>query len=526
MSLITRAWAKYLVGPGVSCPSLPFTQRPRSKLQLPEILVDRQRSKPQVYQMFVHNKYKPSSFTPNLNNEIEALKSRVLKQTPIVNPDTMATFTEWVKVNYRKLFPGFRKQYPCDIDEYLSNSNAAPAVKRQIKRAKDECVSRGINHYSKLPRGELYKWTTRKAFVKVENALYDSPGHTLLKAPRLIQGAPPEFVAHLGPTFMKIQREVKRVWGKRHFVYFTSGAKAHAISRYICDIAGRWFENDVSSFDCSVGEALCKLEIWLARKMGALPLDLQLMEANIKTHGRSSKGIKYSCIGTRKSGDPYTSVMNSILNGLMHVFCLHQAGMTFQSMRRNLRMLVQGDDNLLRHPSNIIVDWDILLQLGFKADNIYRNGPHDAEFCSSRLYPIATGYCFGPKIGRLLNKLLCFNNPPNVHPLSIARGVALGMQSYDYVPFVKEMVAMILKQCGDVDPYFQVEDWKMQYTKQIPDVPSCNWMLDEVYGVNSWSRKILEKRILNLKFGQEIDTPLVNMLFDKDTSAHKCIFAA
>lgn len=521
-------WGLHCVGKGRTCRPIPITLRDKAVIRLPSGQVAGDRTREQLYHMFRHNDYKPKSFAPNLQNEVEALKARVLRATPRVDAGEMRNFTTWVKRWYNRLFPGFRKQRPCGIDNYLDSSNASPAVKRTIKAAWDELTSNGVGHHSVLTPGMAYRLTKRKSFIKVENDLYHTNRGSLHKAPRLIQGAQPGYIAFVGPMFMTIQAEIKRVWSKKFKVWFTSGAHAKELADYITEPCNfKWFENDVSAYDASIGKELCELELFLARRMGATPIVLQLMRANIHTHGTTSHGIKYRCIGTRKSGDPFTSCYNSVLNGLMHLYVL-SAGGNPSVLDGKVKMLVQGDDNIMRHCSTLRPNWTVLLKLGFKCDNIYRRGPMDSEFCSSRLYPVEGGYCFGPKIGRLLNKLLAFNNPPlGVHPHSVAKGVALGLVAVaTYVPFLTTIVVRILELTKTYTAYFERgKEWMMSYDAQRADKFRQLEFVDSIYGTDTYLRSLIHEKLARIKFGDIINTPSLNMIFDRDTQGRRDIFA-
>jgi len=508
----------------------------KGTMKIPSFDRDPSTVKVQQYNLFKHdtsdNSYKPTSFAPNAHNEIEAVKARVLKQTPVVDLREMASFVKFVKKNFKHLFPRHKKRRSFGIDQYLDNSNASPGVKQAIRRAHDELEARGITEDSSLSYNELYKMTTRKSFVKVEVNLYNSPAGYKNKAPRLIQGATPEFIALVGPAFMAIQQEIKRIWGKKHFVWFTSGAKSKELADYITEFESwKIFENDVSSWDASMHEELGKLEVWIAKQFGARRAVLDLMTANIHTHGVTSKGVKYKVKGTRKSGDPYTSLFNSVINGLIHLYCLHKSGVPVTGFKDAVRMVVQGDDNLMRHPPQLQVDWSIIEKLGFKAENLYREDEYQAEFCSSRLYPVddgKNGFCFGPKLGRVLNKLLCFTNPPkNEHPMAIARGVAMGMREMaSYVPHLGVVVDSLLAQTeGHEAISVKQESWRMNYSFQKPDMSRYPYAMSSVYGLDTSDQKMLTKQLSQLKIGGSIGTPFINCLFDKDTSATKVLYA-
>lgn len=507
------------------CADLPTLQRPGAKMSLPTYY---KKKLPQpIYSLFPHTRYPPMAFSPGFQNEKEAVKARVLKQTPIVDAGLMRTFTRFVQDNYHVLFPGFRKRHPWNLKDYLKNSNASPAVKKTIEKAAVKLQEQGITSSTSLSKPELYKYTMRKAFVKVELNLYDTPRGRAEKAPRLIQGATPEFVALVGPTFAPIQKEICRVWSDKFSCFFTSGATTERVSKYLLAPQGwLWFENDVGAFDASVSYELGLLEIWLARKMGASATVCDLMRENLNTHGYTSSGIFYKVLGTRKSGDPYTSCFNSVLNGLMHLFCLSRR-VSLRTCLKLVRMVVQGDDNLMRFHPSLTPDWTLLIRLGFKCDNIYRSGPEDAEFCSSKFYPTLDGYCLGPKVGRVLNKIGWFILPPlNVHPLSLVKGVAMGFQAVGVlVPTLGVLLANILRITIGHKAYFLKEqEWKMTYSVCVSHRVKYEYMMWYWYGLNTAMLDFVEGLLRSCVVGSDCTDPYLDLMFDKETIGPKLIF--
>jgi hypothetical protein len=96
--------------------------------------------------------------------------------------------------------------------------------------------------------------------------------------------------------------------------------------------------------------------------------------AQANTKGRSVYGDKYRVFGTMKSGSPFTTLMNSVLNALAHVFVLSQIlNITIFEMEKVFRITVAGDDCVLAiAPSaakriTLAQISEGLLQLGFKA---------------------------------------------------------------------------------------------------------------------------------------------------------------
>lgn len=509
----------------MSCPTLPVTLRLNAKCTLPTYY--KVKAPTPIYSLFPHRRYEPVAYGPSFRNELEAIKSRVLKQTPIVDPIVMRDFVLWTQRNYHKLFPGFRKRNPWSMEDYLKNSNASPAVKRTILTAHNQLNSLGQKDTTVLSPNELYKYTLRKAFVKVECNLYKTPQGVAEKAPRLIQGATPEFISLVGPTFSAIQKEICRVWGRKFSCFFTSGATTTSVSKYLLEPEGlKWFENDVGAFDASVGYDLGLLEVWLAEKMGARRAVLDLMRANLFTHGYTSFGIHYKVRGTRKSGDPYTSCFNSVLNGLMHLYCLSR-NHSLDYVLPRVRMVVQGDDNLMRYHPSLNPDWSLLLRLGFKCDNLNRSGPEDAEFCSSRFYPTGGSYTLGPKIGRVLNKIGWFINPPLfVHPMSVIRGVALGFNVLgDLIPLLGIFLRRILEKTSNHKSYIIKDgDWKMSLRGGVSDESKYEYNMWYWYGLNTSMLDACGSKLATADFGKDHTDIYFDLMFDEETLGPKLIF--
>jgi len=390
--------------------------------------------------------YAPVYFNSNVQNEQQALWARVLKKR-LVPDELMDEFVTFVKKHIHTFLK--RKKVRSDtIHDYLQNSNACPSVKKAILVAHNKLMESGITQTSSLSAIDLYRYSTRKSFVKVENLNYSSDGGVKKKAPRLIQGATPEFISLVGPFFSAFQRYMKEQWSAGNFLYFTSGATNVSMGKFI-DIRECWhlFEDDVGAWDASFSEKLCQLEVWISDKFGAPRAVLDLMQANIKTHGYTTNGWKYSCVGTRKSGDPFTSCYNSLFNALLHLFVFHkQTGIRVENLHAHIRMMVMGDDNLMRH-AGVKIDFPpMMLRLGFETVGMYRPETYQAEFCSSIMVRSAHGTVFIPKPGKMLCKVGYFVQPPLlVAPRQLLRGVALGFQSLVFVPWFAALVASLLQ---------------------------------------------------------------------------------
>lgn len=494
---------------------------------------------------FDTNLYRPTCFASNQFNELQALKTRVLcaTQEPVAHQGPLRRgerrrtaiddCVDWAKRNHRDLFPKMHKIQSVSPKEYLERSNASPSVKRILKRTFEMLQKEGVTEFSALTRSQLYMWTKRSAFVKVENDLYSSPLGRKHKAPRLIQGAPPEFICLVGPFIMALQDMMKRRWSTKNFMCFTSGVTAKKAAEFIDGAAGQWLEDDLAKFDATIRRAWCEYEVWLCRQFGAPRAVVELMEANIKTHGITHHGWKYKCEGTRKSGDPYTSVMNSIINGISHayLYCLWtKKTVAYCVGSMEFRMLVQGDDNCMRHPEIAKFPWNIgMASLGFESEAIYRSRREDVEFCSSRLYETTGGLTFGPKPGRVLAKLGYIINPPQgVSQKSMMRGIAIGLKKTSYfLPPVQTVIDRLLQLTEGHVAWFE----RKQFEAFSPSNDVCFTTVEVMSSLNAtyyWdygTQRTFQARVDSMQLGDSY-SPIASLLLDRDCGGPQDIFGS
>jgi hypothetical protein len=472
--------------------------------------------------------FRPVVYAPNYHNELEAVKNRVVKPTPVPNNLLMTRFIKWLSIHKRLLFGGLASAHvtPMPFETYIKNSNASTAVKEILKKTYLELNSQGITPQSTLSPDQLYKFTKRSGFVKVEKNVYRSRYEILDKAPRLIQGATPEFIVLVGPFIAALQARFKKQWNVKNSLVFTSGVSQLDLGNKIMDHNGEKVENDVSAWDASLCEQMCDFEATMCRKWFHCPVAVyDLMKANVHTHGKTMHGIKYRVRGTRKSGDPYTSLFNSFWNAMMHVYIIYTENRhhTLRQVLDSIVMLVQGDDNAMSIGANLkIPDFNIhMLAFGFKSKCFIRQNALDLEFCSNRLYRVEEGWTFGPKPGRVLTKLGYFINPPaHVSPMSLMRGNALGLKPACYhIPILKIVIDAILKKTEGYEAYVtSVDDWKMTGANCTPNYQTAH-TLYHCYGWNQNFQKDLMHCYENTPFGQDIMIPAAAILYDTDTNA-------
>jgi hypothetical protein len=368
----------------------------------------------------------------------------------------------------------------------------------------------------------LHDWTKRKSFTKVEHACYRTPLGRKMKAPRLIQGASPYFIVLVGPWMMSFQTHVKRWWSLSGSICFTSGVSAGAAAEFVNRPGWTILEDDVGAWDASVDEIWLEFELWLFSFFGCPCAVVQLIKANINTHGVTSHGIKYKRRGMRKSGDPYTSVGNSIINGCIHLYIYCDAtGYTVLIAKMTLRMLVQGDDNIMVYTCTVVIDWVFQMsEFGFNSEAIYRDDLTSAEFCSNLFYQTQAGWVLAPKPGKVISKLGYFISPPkHVSAKALVRGTALGLYvGCFHIPPLRAYLDRLLYLTDGVDPWFspEFEHWKMRYSLNhcTPDT----WLtLTRRYEWTHDCQRVFELNLVNSSLGSDHICPLFDLLCDRDT---------
>jgi len=383
---------------------------------------------------------RPVHHNSNAANEFVALQCRVLTAPHRYVAD--CGFAEFY-LRFLKSLSAKQTIRPVPFAEYIQRSGASRSVKRRLIATKERLRSEGINHDSNL-EGLASKWATRKAFVKVENLCLNFEGHVTDKAPRLIQGAAPEFICLVGPWIMALQDHIGGLELERtHRVCFAPARTNVAVGEFFeSEVQRRILENDFSAYDGSIDESLLKSEVEWFKYMGAPRAVLQLTAANCITRGVTSNGWKYGRRGMRKSGDPYTTLCNSLLNAAAHKFLAPESS-----------VIVAGDDCVCFYDKEPVGGWDFSA-LGFKVTAIKRDDPREAEFCSSMWSTDAKS--FVPKVGRTLAKLGYMVSPPlSIPPDQIMRGVAMSTSYLHSTRIFKSVANLIFNRFGTGKIHFE-----------------------------------------------------------------------
>jgi len=507
----------------------PRLLKPSAVVQEPQYVLPPQKPKCRQFLVgFGDDLYRPTYLLPSLDNDRIALETRVLKATPTPNVAVLHAFSTWFKRNVFNILPKLKHRIgfePPPFAEYVKKSNASPTVKKLLVETRAQMTKECIDESTTLSASELADYGIKSSFLKVENTVYRSMGRVKQKAGRLIQGSRPRYLCLMGPWFQRLQSYIKRDLNKNNFLCFTSGVSTKDCASLITELDNEYVENDVSAWDSSLDVEFARLELWLCQKLKAPKAVLQLLENNIKKRGRTFFGFKYSVDGTRASGEPFTSLFNSLWNCCIHlfIFCF-SFGVSVQQSRNFIRGLFQGDDCLLSIPKNLGINWRYWFRcFGFDCKATVKFNPIDLEFCSMRLYPVEGGHCFGPKIGKVISKIGYFINPPQyLHPCVLLRGVALGLLPAS--SFLKPLECVLSKILQLTEPHFALpmhrEEWQMRFSV-CKATPATDVAINYHYNLTGDLLTLFMNEIGNLKLGSNTVGPCFRYVCDKDTSGEQ-----
>lgn len=482
--------------------------------------------------------YRPVAFGNSLLNTVVSLKQRVLydevgSDAPAVSATRKAFIEFWTDNGCSRLrdFLEPRRIKSIGIGEYLKRSNAMPGVKKRIQQANDKQWENGVRRHYHLTKAQISSWSKVSCFVKVENLNYRTGHGVKLKAPRMIMGSRPEYLALVGPWTVALSDHIKTILGGGKGVLFTSGCTARQASDYLGSY-GNYVneETDVAHWDRSVHRELRLLEYEIYKLFDPPRAILQLLFADAnQTRGVCAKGVVFKMFDAagqrasmRPSGRPDTSLMNSVLNALIRLwgFCTTW-GLTVSQVSNLVKILVQGDDGASRSPIHMRrVNWtDVFACVGFELEYKLVSKPSELSFCSMLNYPVLGGHCFGPKVGRIFGKTCYALDPhPKINLVAMARGIALGLKSpASYIEPLQMWIDRLLELCGEGDVIdWHREEWQMEFSSATADASTAHFLFER-YGWCDSMRDGFKVELSQMRFGCCTGGTIYNHIVECDT---------
>jgi hypothetical protein len=392
------------------------------------------------------------------NNTVSRCFS-VLRMTPGLWPDVRSAIWQRYEA-FSRWFDGTQLphvNYDRDVDHPVWKARFPPRVQAV---------------YDGLPLDCDHDTAESKSFIKIERLALPY-GEAYTKKPRNIQACQPKYNDIVGPFMLKATGALHNAWpvigadGCPPPYSYSCGATPDVLGDWADSVVGMrcFIENDFSSFDASISLPHIRLENEAFGTMGASTVHVDGTEETLveflNRHttskirmGRGSNSIAVDVPGGRKSGQPHTSLGNSIVNAKVVTFGILAAtnGVDFKNQPIPGHMLVLGDDNLIATNVNVNLDAaaNAMRVLGFQPKLKSHDSIDDAEFCSSVFWRTKNGRSLGPKIGRVIAKTGHCTNPPYGpdHPNFPLFSAILTSGTYRSIalvspatPFIKEMVS-------------------------------------------------------------------------------------
>lgn len=364
----------------------------------------------------------PIVFGKSAHNELVALTTRHMN---VYHSPEDPSVARW-KVLTPKFLRLLADEYfplvddPMSLEEWLTTQ---PLIKAERYR-KDLMDGKLASAMNKEFAGDHY----RQSFLKDELRLQELGKVGADLKPRLIQGLAEPFIQmYLGWLTKSIAYNFRKNFLRKAD---TERQTIFSMSSYTNDDGiGEWyhtykdagwhfFENDFSSFDSTQGHGCAILESsvfemfcnhWVKRMSGkekqttleyaALGLHQQALKFQMRTKGRTAF-YNYSCYATRKSGDPNTSIGNSLINMCSNAYAIADYLGRIKDygtcdLKKDLRVMVNGDDCLLAiHPRYKLSDLEGLTDyvplymeaLGLKSK--FKYSGNRPTYCSRIFVPI------------------------------------------------------------------------------------------------------------------------------------------
>jgi hypothetical protein len=397
------------------------------------------------------------------HSSVAALVSRTLNPQPAHDaskfcPAYFKRFREYALKHVREILPGLVEDPEPPTPFNLWNERFPLAQQKSQEKALRDLG------YGNLD--ELFV-DCRGCFVKMENLSKSTVDGSTLSAPRAIQSASAAHNVTVAPTMHSFSKRLKDVWSvfKGLGPVYTSGANSADLGDCFEEALKACpeyaiLEGDYERFDSTIHRLLLELEADIYKLCGCSERVFNAILNSIFTRGRDKWGNKYSVDGGRHSGDPNTSCGNTLIQGLVKLFCFADWDAQLRKSdvllapwdiidRYRITMMLLGDDNLtIGHAVFLrsIPLAQMLLRLGLRLVPILREGPnarYHATFCSSRFYPVHDSdgrpvTILATCLGRALSKAGWYCDVPvNLDPLRLLRGDSIGRRmDCSGVPFL------------------------------------------------------------------------------------------
>jgi hypothetical protein len=354
------------------------------------------------------------------------------------------------------------------------------------------------------------------AFVKRDKIMGIGMNEFSPVRPRVIQAMSEPGKILSGPWFLNYSYALKGAWNPFNRIWYCSGYTTDVYNAWINKIVKEFggYENciflgtDFSTYDVTQGEHCMNREYEWYKSLGFMKYVsfgkyILMLKKKYTGYG---KGVKYSMVFCRKSGENDTSSGNSKNTG-------ESIGAYFMLLGVDFRMAVLGDDNFivvraktlkqsLSSMVNGLEEW--ITNLGYKLKVQYSVGkPWVVEFLSSRFYPVGGVLRLGKKPGRVLVKIGWFLYRNNIKDMATytqyLKGSLVSLAPVaNHVPFLRTYCKVVLDYLKEIQPLYNIEEsmYKMFTSGSIFEPQDDTFVaFQEVYGLDHQNELEFEKEL-------------------------------
>lgn len=334
-------------------------------------------------------------------NSFLGITSRLFGHTIVANPNSLTAFSSFLTKTLQERLSTLigaekcwihayatMKQYGNPHSDVYDEWNSAERVGKTVQFLHNDALAEG-------QRIGISDSETITAFVKEEP--YFPLGGRGIKAiaPRMIQNTSQQHHVSIGPTCYALSKLTSHHWNPSTPFVYASGHNQETLAACM-DGYDAYYVGDVSRFDRGIHhETLRALNSWKTSS-GHLSHDaVRVFTSQLKTKGVTMKGRhQYRLIGQRRSGDDNTSIDNTILNIVAHLWAMCcSTNKTVDDIAAVCRFVALGDDIVICGPS-FLRDIDFAKHLegiGWEVKPLTVPSFLDVGFCSRVIYPAASG---------------------------------------------------------------------------------------------------------------------------------------
>jgi len=324
---------------------------------------------------------------PSNNSKVEdaAMRGRALVETDPGTEAEWKEFQHWVDENFDLLFPDWVANCgPWNYAEIYDSWNSRfPCAQRAMH---DEARHK-LSMYPPSQRMFAHEaFTKREMLTNYIGPMYAGEVYNFVgKDGRIVQACKPAWNAIAGPFFYWITGGLKQSWHLKHILVYAAGYHADELGRemfYAEKTMLAWLiqvlEADGARWDAHMKLFARKFMHWLYTRAGldrvtvptgAGPMALRkLLKYTETVYGKTYHGAEYKIKGTQASGEPDTSVSNSVLNGLSQVYAYcKSSGKSVRSLIAPTATGLGLPPTMLGRPVSYVVD---KAQVAFAADDM------------------------------------------------------------------------------------------------------------------------------------------------------------